>query len=185
MKHIENWDDIQEQQPGEFELPAPGGYIARIVNVDDVENKEYLRIKWEFEEGQYKGSNAETYNRAGFWPIVLIRSYKPKALGFFKAFKTSVEMSNKGYAFDDRRPGELAGKLMGVVLGEEEYIKGDGSAGKRLYVYQVRSVKAVRNNDFEVPKLKRLKQDGRPPASYGQDEQFQRVEPLSDDDCPF
>ena len=178
-----NWDDIQEQQPGEFDQPAPGAYIAHIINVDDLEDKQYLRIEWDFHEGQYKGSNAETFNRAGFWPIALIRSYKPKALGFFKAFKTSVEASNKGYAFDCANPGGLAGKLMGVVLGEEEYLNGKGEVRKRLYVYQVRSVKAIQTGDFKVPELKRLA----PTQADKPEQQFRSVDPLDDDydDCPF
>lgn len=154
MRQIDNWDEIQET--GEFERPAPGGYIARIVTVEDDEEKEYLRIEWDFEEGRYKGDNAATYNRAGFWPIVLIRSYKEKALGFFKAFKTSVELSNPRYVFDTRNVHTLEGKLMGIVLGEEEYLKKDGTIGTRSYVYQVRTVDAIKKGDFKIPELKRL-----------------------------
>lgn len=183
MRNIDNWDDIQEQQPGEFDRPGPGGYIARIVHVEDNEEKEYLRIEWDFEEGGYKGANAETFNRAGFWPITLIRSYKPKALGFFKAFKTSVEMSNRGYVFDCANPAGLAGKLMGVVLGEEEYAKSTGEIGTRPYVYQVRSIKAIQGGDFDVPKLKRLTGEQAPAAKPSG--QFQPVEELDDDDLPF
>ena len=186
MRNIGNWDDIQERRPGEHDRPAPGGYIARIVRVEDDEKKEYLRIEWDFDEGEHKGNNAGTFDRAGFWPIALYRSYKHTALGFFKAFKTSVEMSNKGYAFDCARPEALEGKLMGVVLGEEEYIKKDQTVGKRLYVYCVRSVKAIRDGDFDIPALKRLAA-GQAPAAYpptGQ--QFQAVEALEDeDDLPF
>lgn len=155
MRQIDNWDDIQEAT-GDFELPAPGGYIARIVNVEDVEEKEYLRIEWEFEEGAYKGDNSATYNRAGFWPLPLIRSYTEKALGFFKAFKTSVEVSNPRYVFSTQNVHTLEGKLMGVVLGKEEYMKRDETIGVRAYVYQVRSVEAIRRGDFKVPKLKKL-----------------------------
>lgn len=184
MRQIDNWDEIQEQQPGQFDNPAPGGYIARIVNVEDNEKREYLRIEWDFAEGEYKGNNVETFNRAGFWPIALIRSYKPKALGFFKAFKTSVELSNRGYFFDCANPTGLAGKLMGVVLGEEEYVKGSGEVSKRPYVYQVRSVKAIQDGDFKVPELKKLITEQVPAPKPG--EQFHRVETLDDDDdCPF
>lgn len=181
MRQIDNWDDIQEAA-GDFERPAPGGYIARIVNVEDVEEKEYLRIEWEFEEGTYKGDNTATYNRAGFWPLTLIRSYKEKALGFFKAFKTSVEASNPRYVFSTRNVHSLESKLMGVVLGEEEYLKKDGTIGTRTYVYQARSVDAIRKGDFKVPELKRLPNQptARPAYTPG------AFEPLPDDgDIPF
>lgn len=156
MIHIENWDSIQEMQPGDFDQPKPGGYIAVIDAVTDEEEKQYLRIAWDFAEGPYKGSNQATFDRAGFWPTVLIRSYKEKALGFFKAFKTCVEVSNPGYTFNDQEPSGLAGKYVGVVLGEEEYQKKDGSTGTRLYVYQTRAVRAIREGDYRVPVLKKL-----------------------------
>lgn len=181
MRQIDNWDDIQEAT-GEFERPAPGGYIARIVNVEDVEEKEYLRIEWEFEEGSYKGDNASTYNRAGFWPLPLIRSYKEKALGFFKAFKTSVEVSNPRYVFSTKNVHALEGKLMGVVLVEEEYLKKDGTIGIRTCVHQVRSIEAIRKGDFRVPELKRLPNQptARPTYTIG------AFDPLPDDgDIPF
>ena len=82
--------------------------------------------------------------------------YKDTALRFFKSFKTSVEMSNKGYIFNDRNVQGLVGKYLGVVLGEEEYWKNNGDTGTRLYVAQVRSCKAIQDGDFKVPELKKL-----------------------------
>lgn len=183
MRNID-WDGVQERQPGDFERPGPGGYIARIVNVEDMEEKEYLRIEWDFEEGTHRGDNAATFARAGFWPIALIRSYKPNAQGFFKAFKTSVEASNRGYIFHNDPPS-LEGKLMGVVLGEEEYVSGKGDLRTRLYVYQIRSVKAIQSGDFKVPELKKLSSEQ--VSNAKPDRQFQEVDPLGDDDddCPF
>ena len=156
MRHIENWDDIQEMQSGDFNTPVPGGYIAMILRVEDKEDKEYLAIEWDFVSGEYQGANQETFDRAGFWPTTLRRSYKDSALGFFKAFKTAVEASNRGYTFSSRDVQGLVGKRMGVVLGEEEYRKNNGEIGQRLYVYQVRSVKAIQEGDFKVPDLKKL-----------------------------
>ena len=179
MRHIDSWDAIEEKQEGEFPRPKPGGYIAILVNVEDEEDKEYLKIEWDFAEGEFKGFNAATFNRAGFWPTALFRSYKEKALGFFKAFKTAVERSNPGYTFDDRRPQALAGKAVGLVLGEEEYVNGKGEVKTRLYVFQTRTVKAVREGDFKAPALKKLAQtSAATPAG-----QFQSCD--DDEDCPF
>ena len=72
-------------------------------------------------------------------------------------------MSNKGYQFDDRNVQGLVGKYFGVVLGEEEYWKNNGDIGKKLYVAQVRSYKAIRNGDFKIPELKKL--DGQAPRA--------------------
>lgn len=161
MRHIDNWDTIQEA--GKYEIPVPGAYIAVIRSVEDLEKKEYLSIRWDFAEGAYKDANQKTFDRAGFWPTILIRSYKETAMRFFKTFKTSVEMSNKGYQFDDQNVQGLVGKYFGVVLGEEEYWKNNGDIGKRLYVAQVRSYKAIRNGDFKIPELKKL--DGQAPRA--------------------
>lgn len=149
-----NWDEIQEMD--EFDNPTPGAYVAKICNVEDFEDKEYLRIEWDFAEGTYKDNNQETYDRAGFWPIVLIRSYKPKALGFFKVFKTALERSNPGYQFRENELRQMVGKRIGVVLGEEEYNKNDGSIGTRLYVDKTISLDAYQKGDFQIPKKKLL-----------------------------
>lgn len=151
-----NWDNIQERQDGEFISPAPGGYIAKITRVSDDEQREFLKIEWDFAEGEFKGYNQATFDRAGFWPGAFIRSYKQTALGFFKGFKTCLETSNRGYRFDESRLNDMAGRYIGVVIGEEEYQKNDGTVGKRMYVAQVRSGQAIRNGEFKVPELKKL-----------------------------
>ncbi len=179
MIHIDNWNVIQEA--GDIERPAPGAYIAVIRSVEDKEDKEYLLIRWDFAEGAYKGANQDTFDRAGFWPSELRRSYKQKALGFFKAFKTSVEMSNRGYVFDDRNVQGLVGKYMGVVLGEEEYRKNNGSIGTRLYVDQVRSIKAIQDGAFQVPEKKTLQPA---PASHPAYTGFKETND-DDGDMPF
>ena len=58
----------------------------------------------------------------------------------------------------------MKGKRIGVVLGEEEYRKEDGTVGTRLYVAAVRSVKAIQDGDFKVPALKKLGSPNQPAA---------------------
>lgn len=150
----QNWNEIEEKEG--FDSPTPGGYIARIDRVEDNEVKEYLKIEWDFADGAYKGHNRDTFIRASFWPITLYRSYKSTALSFFKAFKTALEESNPGYRFDEDNLAGMEKRFIGIVLGEEEYIKNDGTLNKRLYVSQTRSLEAIRNGDFKVPPLKKL-----------------------------
>lgn len=147
-----DWNQIQEAT--EFESPKPGGYIAVIKEVEDVEEKEYLKIGWDFAEGSYKGDNQTTFERAGFWPIVLIRSYKESALGFFKSFKTALENSNRGYTFDEEHLNRMVGKYIGVVLGEEGYINKNGEHKTRPYVAQTRSIDAIRKGEYKVPEYR-------------------------------
>jgi hypothetical protein len=171
------WAQIQENEGGEFPKPTPGGYVGYIVRYEDVERpvkqnggSQYLRIEWDFAEGEFKLYNRDTYDRAGFWPGFgsFIRSYKDSALPFFKAFKTCLEVSNNGYHFRTDQLDAMRGKKLGIVLGEEEYETNDGEIKKRLYVAQTRSVKAIRDGDFKVPELKKYKpKDNAPAPAYG------------------
>lgn len=145
-----NWDAVQD----EIRRPVPGGYAARITKVEDMVDKKYLYIEWEFADGEFKGCNQETFDALNFWPMPIRKSYKPTALRFFKGFKTAVEMSNRNFIFNND-PQSLVGKFVGVVLGEEEYMGKDGSIKTRLYVAETRSGKAIRDSDFKVPDLKR------------------------------
>lgn len=164
MRRI-NWDEVKEAD--EFDNPTPGAYIAVICSVEDNDEKEYLKIEWDYSEGAYKGANAETFQRAGFWPTTLYRSYKPTAEGFFKTFKTALENSNPGYHFDEFNLRDMVGRRVGVVLGEEEYTKNTGEVKTRLYVYQTRSIQAIQKGDFKVPELKRLAENRKPSPAFG------------------
>ena len=157
MKFVD-WNTVEEKEGG-FHNPAPGAYIAVITSVMDKEDKEYLRVEWDFAEGEYKGYNRSTYDRAKFWPMTMFWSYKDACLGYFKQRKTAVEKSNPGFRFDCNSPSSLVGKYIGVVLGEEEYEKANGSVGKRLYVAQVRSIQSIQSGDFKVPDLKTISRD--------------------------
>lgn len=152
MKKI-NWNEVEDKQ--EFIKPTSGGYVCKITMAEDVADKEYLRLEYDFAEPPLKDYYADLHTAKGFWGGKFIKSYKDTALRFFKAFKTAVEESNSGYVFNgDERT--LVGKQVGLVLGEEEYNKNDGTIGTRLFVAQERSVAAIRRNDFTVPQLKKL-----------------------------
>lgn len=161
MRKIDNFDNVTEQQGGDFERLPTGGHICKITLVEDVPEKEYLKFEFDIAEGKYQGWFAETYQRAGFWGGKFIRSYKKKAAGFFKGFVTAVEESNPKYkwAWEEQT---LNGKMIGLVLGSEEYVSNSGEVKERLYVAQNRSVDAIRKGDYKVPELKKLKADALP-----------------------
>lgn len=178
MKNVD-WNNVQD----EIRSPVPGGYAAKITRVEDVEDKEYLKIEWEFVEGEFKGVNKETYTVFGFWPYAFVRSYKDTALRFFKGFKTAVENSNPGFVFNND-PQSLVGKFVGVVLAEEEYVSKTGEVKTRLYVAEQRSGKAIREGDFKVPELKKLATTAAP-AYATPAQNFAPIYDDSLDDCPF
>lgn len=152
MRPIKNYDKIQAS--GDFERLPAGGYVLKIQSATDEPAKEYLRIVYDIAEGPEKGrylnETAENDYRHSF-----IRSYKEKALGMFKAFTNALEASNPGYKWDWKE-GALPGKLIGVVLGYEEYEANDGNIKERLRVASVLDAERIRKGDFKVPELKRL-----------------------------
>lgn len=172
MRRID-WDNVQEAQ--DFQKIAPGGYICRVVRVEDNEDKEYLRIEWDFANGPHQGNNSDTWKRAGFWPYALIRSYKDSALPFFKAFKTALEESNPGYRFREDDLQGMRGQLIGIILREEEYMGKDGSVKVRLSCDSTRSVRAIQEGDYDIPALKKLK------APVNAEPSFSGFAPLPDE----
>ena len=122
MKAINNFDKIQES--GSFEKLPVGGYIIKILAVDDVPEKEYLKIFFDINDGEKKGFFQKAFKEdtraEKKWPNAgsFIRSYKEKALPMFKGFTNAIENSNKGYKwnFDEK---SLVNKIVGVVIGEE------------------------------------------------------------------
>ena len=162
MKAIENYENIKASS-GEFARPGNGGYILEIVNVTDVPYNEqtgkgdYLRIDYDIAAGDFKGYYTAQNERfgGGKWFANVIKSYKEKALGMFKHFINCVEESNSGYkwTWDEQ---SLVNKYIGVVLGEEEYKKRDGSVGVKLVVKDIKTIDQILKGDFKVPTIKKL-----------------------------
>lgn len=167
---MRNLDLANVEDAPEYKRIVPGGYIAKITTVEDYTDKEYLKIEYDIAEGEFKNYYVELYSSKGFWGGSFFKSYKEKALPYFKAFITAIENSNKGYRFDNNE-NKLVNKFVGLVVGEEEYQKNDGSIGTRLYVDMPRSVEEIRKGNFTVPALKKLK--GSPSNSNSSDGFFQ------------
>ena len=151
MKAI-NLDNVQEFTGFD---KAVGGFVLGVVDVEDIPEKEYLKITYDIAEGEKKNFFTTRKKDTGWDLPNLIRSYKDSALPFFKGFVTSVENSNKGYKWDNDEK-KLVGKLFGGVLAEEEYQKQTGNVGTRTYVSDIHSADKIRKGDFTVPELKKL-----------------------------
>lgn len=167
MKKIDSkvWEETKVSEGGR--LPA-GGYVAKIMNVEDRTDKQYLYIEFDIAEGDYIGYYDDLEKRAGFWGGKMYRSYKDSALGMFKGFIRSVEESNKDFVWEwDEK--KLVGKNVGVILGEEEYIGNDGSVKTRLKVNSTKSVQDIKDGKFRVPQLKKLPEE-KPSAANSFDE---------------
>ena len=151
--------DLNNVREAGYRALPPGGYICKITKVEDKPEREYLEICYDIAEGEFRDYYQTLRDKVNpnYWGGKDLRSYKEKALPYFKAFVTAVERSNPGYVFDYNEHG-LAGKYVGIVLGEEEYINTNGEIKTRLRVDCFRSVDEIRNGNFKVPAPKRLTQ---------------------------
>ena len=151
MKAINNWNEVKAA--GNFDRPGPGGYVCVIKKVTDFPEKEYLEIEYDIVEGSYKGYAADTAERAGFWPLHFRKSYKEKALGWFKAMINAVEETNNGYhwTWDEK---SLVNKGIGIVLQEEEYEGRDGKIKLRLQPWEFKTANEIRSGTFDIPERK-------------------------------
>ena len=174
MNNILNLDLTNVEEAGNFQKVVPGGYICQITSVENVSDKQYLKIEFDIIEGDLKGYYQALFKSKMFWGGRFIRSYKETALPFFKSFITSLENSNASYKWDGNID-KLKGLKTGLILGEEEYVGNNGEVKIRTYVAETRSCNVIKNNDFVIPKPKLLA----PIATTN------FVEITADDDMPF
>lgn len=163
MKHID-LSNIREFT--RFKNPV-GGFICKIVNVQDVPEKEYLKVFYDIAEavspeqeefvGMYERRKAE---RQFEYPSTVV-SYKENSLAFFKGFITALESSNPKYKFDSDE-SKMVGLKIGFVIAEEEYEGRDKNGAPKIkvrtYVAERHSVQAIKDGDFNVPEFKKLEQ---------------------------
>ena len=184
MRPINNYETVQASS-GEFARPTAGGYICKIMDVEDVPMNEqgkgdYLRIEYDIADGEFKGYYKEQFDRwGGNWNASFIRSYKEKAIGMLKHFTNCIEQSNAGYEWDWNEKG-LIGKIVGLILGEEEYKNANGEIKTKLVVKNIATVEDIKNGNYRVPAPKKLAVENSTTNFAG----FAPVEDLSDD-LPF
>ena len=124
-----NMDDIQEA--GDFRRPTAGAYICVITDVIDIQDKEYLKVGYDIDAGEFKGYYTELREAHPDWAWcgAYVKSYKQTALSLFKRFCSAVSKSNS-------EEQTLVGKKIGLVFQEEEYYGNDGSVKTRLKVFR-------------------------------------------------
>ena len=177
MNPIKEYDQINEA--GEFKRLPAGIYGVKITNVVDRPDLEYLEVYCDIVKGEYANYFKNMVD-AGFKDRSLhIRSYKQKALPFFKAFITAVEKTNPGYKWDWDET-ELIGKKVIAVVGEEEYRDADGNVKVGTKIVEFRSKEAYDNGKIKVPELKKLPAEEAPAAPAAQD-----TLTILDEDLPF
>ena len=156
-------DMTNVKEAGDFSRPSAGAYICTLEKVEDISDKEYLKVTFDIAEGEFKGyySKMREDHPDWTWSGVYCRSYKEKALGMFKRFCSAISKSNGNFIFDGNTVNSdektLAGKKVGIVLQEEEYYGNDGEKRTRLIVQKEFPVSEIAIQ--KVPKKKELKEE--------------------------
>ena len=169
------WETAQAYT-GEGQALAPGGHIVRIIGMrqemSKLSNKPMLTITFDIQEGsEYDGFYKRLHEtkrkfdvNAKWSGVIRYMLYAKDGVstnGFFKGFIGALEESNPGFKWNwDER--SVSGKMVGMVFGEEEYSKTDGTIGTSVKAQMARSVQAIRDG-VDVPKKKLLKEE---PAGY-------------------
>jgi len=188
INKIENWDKV-EANYGEVKKLIAGGYICVILACKQEKSqsgKKMLVVNFDIAEGDFRGFYMEKYKNA---PRDMNNPVEPKWQGKYyivlegegyegrlKAFTTSIEESNAGYTWDWNEEN-LKGKLFGGIFREEEYVY-NGEVRTNAKLWQVRSVKTIREGNFEVPRKKEY-------VPSTQEVATQMFQPITDDDLPF
>ena len=182
-----DWDSAQAYT-GEGQRITPGGHVCRIMGMRQEmskNNKPMLIVAFDICEGSemdgiYKRQHEmkKKFDAAAKWQgVIRYMLYGKDGVstnGFFKGFITAVEESNPGWVWNwDEK--SVAGKMVGMVFGEEEYRKQDGSIGSGVKAQQARSVQAIRDG-VAVPEKKTLKDEPQGYAPFDPNAGFTQVE---------
>ena len=124
---------------------------------------------------------------------LLTKSYKDKALPFFRAFIEAVQASNEDTDglvigdYEDVDETKLVDKLVGVVVGEREYDGNDGTRKKALDWYNASfmTLDDIRGGNYEVPELRITGRKATVLDAVDVVDMSASFAPLSDEDVPF
>lgn len=153
MERINNWEQIQEK--GEMKYLQPGVYVCKILRVEDVKDKQYLKVEFDIYEGENKGYFAERFERYKRWSGTYYASYKDQSQSSFKRFITAVENSNTGFKWNWIET-QLVGKVVVFAFGRvEEIVENPKTKVKSLkWLVKPRyphSIKSLRDGKVEIP----------------------------------
>lgn len=161
-------EQIESAAQGDsFDLPADG-YICKIIqpvlNDNMSADKANIELMLDIAEGKYTGYFQQRSDRFGFWGLRGWMSFKESQLPNFQRTCVALCNSNPGLQFNPFVAGGvdvdvLKGKLIGVVIGKEEYRNNSGEIREKNVVNRFIEVDKIRNKKFKVPETKKLKEE--------------------------
>lgn len=157
------------KQPSQFEVLPAGGYIARIMDVDDRSWNGHSEpahlILMDIAEGEYmalyqkNNMGADKDRWLSYWFAEPGNNSPEWLLSKVGGIQTSLAESNDNVNLAD--PHAWKGKFVGVVVGDEEVESSSGTVYTRPYVSYICSTGRIRNGEnqpggYKIPKLKKL-----------------------------
>ena len=183
------------KQPSQFEILPAGGYIAKIVEVDDRawsgHSEPAHLIYMDIAEGEHmslyarNNRNSDKDRWLTYWFAEPSKGSPDWLLSKVGGIQTSLAESNDSVDLSD--PHAWKGKYVGVVVGDEEAESESGTIFVRPYVSFICSTERIRKGEnqrggYRIPKLKTLAPIApRPTALMDVPDSFEAVE----DDIPF
>lgn len=171
---VKNWTEVNAAQPGGgAKLPA-GGYVIRILKVEDDERNEYLTITYDIAEGEHAGHYADE-DAGNAWRHQFRRYYSEKAEAFFAQFLQALAASNADFDLNAwskvSNPYDLEGLVLGSIWQDVKYTNTKGEDKERLDFYAAVPADRIRAGQFEVPPVKdvRTKVDEPDVSAYTRD----------------
>lgn len=170
--------NVEAMEQGTRDRIEAGGYVVKIIDVDDHEDREFLWLVFDIAEGEKRGfytndANREYYankpNKHG-----ILFSYKQsmsdgaKAMlkGKLKLITESNPVFDAEAAWNACKPEMFIGKQIGLVAGMEEYVyegRDDGKwrKGESIDWFHARMKKPddIRNGLFKIPNTIELSDD--------------------------
>lgn len=183
------------RQPAQFDVLPAGGYIAKIIDIDDRKWNGHSEpahlIMMDIAEGEhmalYQKNNQNTDNDRWltYWFAEPGEGSPDWLLSKVGGIQTSLMESNDKVNLAD--PHSWKGKLVGVVVGDEEAESQSGTVYTRPYVSYICSTERIRKGEgqpggYKIPKLKKLASiTPKPISSADVPDSFSAAE----DDIPF
>lgn len=188
--------DLSRVQTREFgRTPAfkvqPGAYVCEILAVQDVPEKEYLKLSFDICEGEGSGFYADRQKKQGYGLGAYYASYREDNLPNFKSLITALKDSNPNFNWNNNEQ-LMVGKKVGIVFGAKEFQRNPNE--DVIVVMKPRfaiSVERVHSGEYNIPKLLKLKHPDHDEYGRSYDDRLPVKEPApmtvvdASDDLPF
>ena len=186
---MQDFTAYARQTTSQFDVLPAGGYVAKIIDVDDRTWSGHAEpahmVLMDIAEGEhrelYKKNNMISDNDRWltYWFAEPDKDSPSWLLSKVGGIQTSLAESND--EADLTEPHRWRGKLIGVVVGDEEVESKSGTVYTRPYVSYVCSVERIRKGDYKIPKVKKLETVTPPLTSMDLPDSFSAAA----DDIPF